>query len=61
MQIASFTCFTGESGVDANPLTSTQNAGSHWEIGLAETHQTLVRNDLRGRIASVARRALCRA
>jgi len=27
------------------------NAGSEWEIGLAETHQTLVLNDLRGRIA----------
>uniref|UniRef100_A0A450U682 Glutamate synthase [NADPH] large chain n=1 Tax=Candidatus Kentrum sp. LFY TaxID=2126342 RepID=A0A450U682_9GAMM len=40
-----------EGGTGASPLTSTQNAGSHWEIGLAETHQTLVRNDLRGRIA----------
>ncbi|VFM95899.1 MAG: glutamate synthase (NADH) large subunit [Candidatus Kentron sp. G] len=40
-----------EGGTGASPLTSTWNAGSHWEIGLAETHQTLVRNDLRGRIA----------
>ncbi|MBT8419905.1 MAG: glutamate synthase large subunit, partial [Gammaproteobacteria bacterium] len=40
-----------EGGTGASPLTSTQNAGSHWEIGLAETHQTLVRNALRGRIA----------
>ena len=32
-------------------MTSIQNAGSPWEIGLAETHQTLVRNHLRGRIA----------
>uniref|UniRef100_A0A450W2A7 Glutamate synthase [NADPH] large chain n=1 Tax=Candidatus Kentrum sp. LPFa TaxID=2126335 RepID=A0A450W2A7_9GAMM len=39
-----------EGGTGASPLTSTQNAGSHWEIGLAETHQTLVRNALRGRI-----------
>nr|VFK32179.1 MAG: glutamate synthase (NADPH/NADH) large chain [Candidatus Kentron sp. MB]VFK74181.1 MAG: glutamate synthase (NADPH/NADH) large chain [Candidatus Kentron sp. MB] len=40
-----------EDGTGAGPLTSTQNAGSHGEIGLAETHQTLVRNALRGRIA----------
>ncbi|HEY5738833.1 MAG TPA: glutamate synthase-related protein, partial [Gammaproteobacteria bacterium] len=38
-------------GTGASPLTSTMNAGSEWEIGLAETHQTLVLNDLRGRIA----------
>lgn len=40
-----------EGGTGASPLTSTMNAGSEWEIGLAETHQTLVMNDLRGRIA----------
>ena len=40
-----------EGGTGASPLTSTMNAGSEWEIGLAETHQTLVLNDLRGRIA----------
>ncbi|HMR02839.1 MAG TPA: glutamate synthase large subunit [Candidatus Competibacter phosphatis] len=40
-----------DGGTGASPLTSTQNAGSPWEIGLAETHQTLVRNHLRGRIA----------
>jgi glutamate synthase (NADPH/NADH) large chain len=40
-----------EGGTGASPLTSIQHAGSPWEIGLAETHQTLVRNDLRGRIA----------
>ena len=33
------------------PLTSIKHAGSPWEIGLAETHQTLVANRLRGRIA----------
>src|SRR5262249_41915817 len=33
------------------PLTSIKHAGSPWEIGLAETHQTLVLNRLRGRIA----------
>src|SRR5437870_6568184 len=35
----------------ASPLTSIKHAGSPWEIGLSETHQTLVRNRLRGRIA----------
>ncbi|MBL8258562.1 MAG: glutamate synthase subunit alpha, partial [Candidatus Competibacteraceae bacterium] len=40
-----------DGGTGASPLTSIQNAGSPWEIGLAETHQTLVRNHLRGRIA----------
>ena len=40
-----------DGGTGASPLTSIQNAGSPWEIGLAETHQTLVRNELRGRIA----------
>ncbi len=39
-----------EGGTGASPLTSTMHAGSEWEIGLAETHQTLVLNDLRGRI-----------
>ncbi|MDS4025526.1 MAG: glutamate synthase large subunit [Candidatus Contendobacter sp.] len=39
-----------DGGTGASPLTSIQNAGSPWEIGLAETHQTLVRNHLRGRI-----------
>ncbi|CDH46410.1 Glutamate synthase, alpha subunit [Candidatus Contendobacter odensis Run_B_J11] len=40
-----------DGGTGASPLTSIQNAGSPWEIGLAETHQTLVKNKLRGRIA----------
>ena len=40
-----------EGGTGASPLTSVMQAGSHWEIGLAETHQTLVANGLRGRIA----------
>ena len=39
-----------DGGTGASPLTSTQHAGSPWEIGLAETHQTLVMNKLRGRI-----------
>ena len=40
-----------EGGTGASPLTSIKHAGSPWEIGLAETHQTLVRNALRGRIS----------
>ncbi len=40
-----------EGGTGASPLTSLKHAGSPWEIGLAETHQTLVRNRLRSRIA----------
>ncbi len=40
-----------EGGTGASPLTSIKHAGSPWEIGLAETHQTLVLNGLRARIA----------
>ena len=40
-----------DGGTGASPLTSIKHAGSPWEIGLAETHQTLVANRLRGRIA----------
>ncbi|WP_244606469.1 glutamate synthase large subunit [Arsenicitalea aurantiaca] len=40
-----------EGGTGASPLTSLKHAGSPWEIGLAETHQTLVANKLRSRIA----------
>ncbi len=40
-----------EGGTGASPLTSIKHAGSPWEIGLAETHQTLVYNRLRSRIA----------
>ena len=36
-----------EGGTGASPLTSIKHAGSPWEIGLAETHQTLVINGLR--------------
>ncbi len=39
-----------EGGTGASPLTSIKHAGSPWEIGLAETHQTLVANRLRSRI-----------
>ncbi len=37
-------------GTGASPLSSIKYAGIPWELGLAETHQTLVLNDLRGRI-----------
>ena len=40
-----------DGGTGASPLTSLLNAGGPWELGLAETHQTLVINGLRGRIA----------
>jgi len=40
-----------EGGTGASPLTSIKHAGLPWEIGLAETQQTLVANDLRGRIS----------
>jgi glutamate synthase (NADPH/NADH) large chain len=40
-----------EGGTGASPLTSIKHAGSPWEIGLAETQQTLVLNRLRGRIS----------
>ncbi|MBT3028601.1 MAG: glutamate synthase large subunit [Candidatus Thiodiazotropha sp. (ex Ctena orbiculata)] len=40
-----------DGGTGASPLTSIKHAGSPWEIGLAETHQTLVLNKLRGRIS----------
>ncbi|MPV37617.1 glutamate synthase large subunit [Georgenia subflava] len=39
-----------DGGTGASPLTSLKHAGGPWEIGLAETQQTLVLNDLRDRI-----------
>jgi glutamate synthase domain-containing protein 2/glutamate synthase domain-containing protein 3 len=42
---------SGDSGgTGASPLSSIRHAGIPWELGLAETHQVLVMNDLRGRI-----------
>jgi len=42
---------SGDSGgTGASPLSSIQHAGVPWELGLAETHQVLVMNDLRGRV-----------
>ena len=40
-----------DGGTGASPLSSIKHAGSPWEIGLAETQQTLVLNQLRGRVA----------
>ena len=40
-----------DGGTGASPLTSIKNAGTPWELGLAETHQTLVLNKLRDRIS----------
>ncbi len=37
-------------GTGASPLTGLKHAGLPWELGIAETHQTLVMNDLRGRV-----------
>jgi glutamate synthase domain-containing protein 2/glutamate synthase domain-containing protein 1/glutamate synthase domain-containing protein 3 len=37
-------------GTGASPLTSIKHAGIPWELGLSETQQTLVLNDLRGRV-----------
>ncbi|MCU1265460.1 MAG: Glutamate synthase (ferredoxin) [Acidobacteria bacterium] len=39
-----------DGGTGAAPLTSIKHAGVPWELGLAETHQTLVLNDLRSRV-----------
>lgn len=42
---------SGDSGgTGASPLSSIMRAGSPWELGLSETQQTLVMNDLRGRV-----------
>ena len=40
-----------DGGTGASPLTSIKHAGIPWELGLAETHQTLLMNNLRSRIA----------
>ena len=39
-----------DGGTGASPLSSIKYAGTPWELGLAETHQTLRRNDLRHRV-----------
>lgn len=37
-------------GTGASPITSIKHAGMPWELGIAETHQSLVMNDLRSRV-----------
>lgn len=39
-----------DGGTGASPLSSTRHAGLPWELGLAEAHQTLVKNNLRSRV-----------
>jgi glutamate synthase (NADPH/NADH) large chain len=39
-----------DGGTGASPITSIKHAGMPWELGIAETHQTLVMNDLRSRV-----------
>ncbi|MBX9852540.1 MAG: glutamate synthase large subunit [Cytophagaceae bacterium] len=39
-----------DGGTGASPISSIKHAGLPWELGVAETHQTLVKNKLRGRI-----------
>lgn len=40
----------GDGGTGASPLSSIKHAGLPWELGISETHQTLVLNDLRSRV-----------
>jgi len=40
----------GDGGTGASPISSIKHAGLPWELGLSETHQTLVLNDLRSRV-----------
>src|SRR6185295_3025310 len=39
-----------DGGTGASPQTSIKHAGAPWELGLSETHQTLLLNDLRSRV-----------
>lgn len=39
-----------DGGTGASPISSIRHAGMPWELGLAETHQTLVKNNLRSRV-----------
>jgi glutamate synthase (NADPH) large chain len=51
---------SGDSGgTGASPLTSIHHAGVPWELGLAETHQVLVMNGLRGRVIVQVDGKLC--
>ncbi|HET9522437.1 MAG TPA: glutamate synthase large subunit, partial [Candidatus Limnocylindrales bacterium] len=49
---ASYVHLSGHAGgTGASPLSSIKHVGAPWELGLAEVHQTLLRNDLRDRVA----------
>ena len=49
---ASYIHLSGHAGgTGASPLSSIKHVGAPWELGLAEVHQTLMRNDLRDRVA----------
>ena len=49
---ASYIHLSGHAGgTGASPLSSIKHVGAPWELGLAEVHQTLLRNDLRDRVA----------
>ncbi len=49
---AAYVHLSGHSGgTGASPLSSIKHAGAPWELGLAEVHQTLLRNNLRDRMA----------
>jgi glutamate synthase domain-containing protein 2/glutamate synthase domain-containing protein 3 len=49
---ASYIHLSGHSGgTGASPLSSIKHVGAPWELGLAEVHQVLLRNDLRDRVA----------
>jgi glutamate synthase (NADPH/NADH) large chain len=39
-----------DGGTGASPMSSIKHAGLPWELGLAEAHQTLVKNKLRSRV-----------
>src|SRR5690606_26608824 len=39
-----------EGGTGASPLSSIKHAGSAWELGLSETHQSLLLNNMRGHV-----------
>ena len=39
-----------DGGTGASPISSVRHAGLPWELGLAEAHQTLVKNNLRSRV-----------
>ena len=47
-QVILISCHDG--GTGAAPISSIHHAGLPWELGLAETHQTLIQNGLRGRV-----------